>query len=215
MAPNEHALLEDARLVALRAELEKALACFEGDDKHTALRENVIFPQLADRLLTDTERATFYGLPAGCRMREGAKIVCPEELVCGEHVYIGENVILDASGGLEIGAHTTLAAGVFVWTHTSAWANIALANYPANPFIRRKSTKIGKGVFVAGYSVVAHGVTIGDQSIVLPMSRVDRDFPEGRVIIGGSPAEVVEPIRAEKIDQLIKEAQALHDVGSG
>ncbi len=185
----------DPRFDAFVWAQEEVLAYFRSDEKSTLLRENVISRQLADKLLTDVERADFYGLPEGCRMRENAKIISPEKLTCGTHVYIGEGVIVDASGGLTIGSHTTLAAGVFVWSHTSHKANLAMANYPASELIERKPTAIGSGVFIGGPSVVVSGVTIGDRTVVLPMSCITRDIP-GNCMVGGSPAKVIKMLEA-------------------
>ncbi len=180
----------DGRLEALLAELENALGYLKSDGKNTLLRESVVFRQLVDKLMTDVERAAYYGLPGGCRMRENAKIISPEKLSCGEHVYIGEGVILDASGGLTIGSHTTLAAGVFVWTHTSHKANLAMANEIGSDLIERKPTKIGNGVFIGGPAVVVCGVSVGDRTVILPMSCVTRDIA-GNCMVGGSPAKIV------------------------
>jgi acetyltransferase-like isoleucine patch superfamily enzyme len=164
--------------------------CFKSDAKNETLRESLIFKQFADKLLTDAERAAFYGLPEGCRMRENAKIISPENLKCGEYVFIGEGAVLDASGGLEIGSHTSVGLTVFLWSHTSFETNLQMANYSQSPLIERKPTKIGSGVFIGGPSVVYHGVTIGDRTVVLPLSCVTKDI-EGNCIVGGSPAKVI------------------------
>ena len=187
------AIKKDGRLAVLVEQLEKALECYKDDEKNNDLRENVIFKQFADKILTDQERAAFYGLPEGCRMRENAKIISPEKLICGKHVWIGEGAILDASGGLEIGEHTSIGLSVFIWTHSSHMTNINMANYPNSELIERKPTKIGGGVFIAGPSVITAGVTIRDRTIVLPMSCVTQSY-EGNCIIGGSPAKFIKKI---------------------
>ncbi|MDR2909056.1 MAG: acyltransferase [Oscillospiraceae bacterium] len=183
----------DGRLARLFDELEAALKFLGEDEKNKSLREKVVFRQLAGLLMTDSERAAWHGLPKGCRMRENAKIISPEKLDCAEHVYIGEGAIIDASGGLAIGPHTTVAAGVFVWTHTSHKANLAMANYPGSELIERKPTKIGAGVFIGGPAVVVSGVTIGDRTVILPMSCVTSDIP-GNCMAGGSPAKVIKAL---------------------
>ncbi len=73
-------------------------------DKNTdpALRDQILKYQMS-QVMTDRERAALLGLPEGCRIRENAKIICPENLKCGKDVWIGEGAIIDASGGLEIG----------------------------------------------------------------------------------------------------------------
>ena len=94
-----------------------------------------IAARVASQILTDDERATFLGLPAGCRIREGAKILSVEKLVMGRGCYVGENAILDASGGLKIGENCTVAASVFVWTHSSHLANLGKNNIPNSKLI--------------------------------------------------------------------------------
>ena len=187
------AIKKDGRLSLLVEELERALECYKDDEKNNNIRENVIFKQFADKILTDQERAAFYGLPEGCRMRENAKIISPEKLICGKHVWIGEGAILDASGGLEIGDHTAIGSGVFIWTHSSHIATINMSNYPNNELIERKPTKIGRGVIIGGPAVVYSGVEIGDKTIVQPMSCVTKSF-EGNCVIGGSPAKQIKEL---------------------
>jgi acetyltransferase-like isoleucine patch superfamily enzyme len=188
-----NALKNDKRLTKLVDELKSALVCYKDDEISLSIRENIVFRQFADKILTDSERADYYNLPEGCRMRENAKIISPENLKCGKYVWIGENAILDASGGLEIGDHTTVATSVFVWSHSSHMANINMANYPRSEFIERKPTKIGSGVFIAGPSVIVAGTTIGDRTIILPMSCVTESF-EGNCMIGGSPAKIIKTL---------------------
>jgi len=110
-------------------------------------------------------------------MREGAKIIAPEKFVCGKYVWIGENAILDASGGLAIGDHTSIASHVFIWTHSSVMANLTYHNEAGSGMIIRKPTTIGRGCLIAGPSVVYPGVTIGDQTVVTAMSVDTKSFP--------------------------------------
>ena len=187
-------LLEnDDRFVSLAEELKQALACLADDEQNVNIRRKIIFKQLAEKILTDRERAAYYNLPEGCRMRENSKIISPENFRCGKHVWIGEGAILDASGGLEVGEHTSIGLSVFVWTHTSHKTNLNMANYPGSDLIERKPTKIGSGVFIAGPSVILAGTTLGDRTVVLPLSCVTKSF-EGNCIIGGSPAKLIKEL---------------------
>jgi len=153
------------------------------------------------QILTDDERARLFGLPAGCRMREGAKILSPENLSIGESCWIGENALLDASGGLTIGSHVSIGLSVFVWTHSSHLANLDLANSTGSDLISRRSTKIGSGCFIAGPSVILPGTELGDQVLVRPFSRVSGNVPNGSLVDG----EVVTPgvFTREKIAALV------------
>ncbi len=164
-------------------------------ERTRGLREDILRNLLA-LAMTDDERAAMLGLPVGCRVRESAKIISPASLNCGEYVWIGENVVLDASGGLQIGAHTTFAVGALVWTHSSVLANLELDNRSGNPWIVRKPTKIGTGCYIGGPSSIYPGVTIGEKVIVLPMSVVTEDVPSN-VMVGGSPAKIIRAIDDE------------------
>lgn len=161
-------------------------------ERSRRLRSDVV-RQLLALVMTDDERAAMLGLPAGCRVRESAKVIAPERLTCGEYVWIGENALLDASGGLTIGAHTTIAVGALVWTHESVYSNLTMQNAPGSSGIVRKHTVIGSGCYIGGPSSIYPGVELGDRVVVLPMSVVTQSFPSN-VMVGGAPARVIQEI---------------------
>jgi acetyltransferase-like isoleucine patch superfamily enzyme len=166
-------------------------------EKRQDLR-SMILKYEAARTMSDVERARFFNLPNGCRMREGAKIISPENLKIGEHCWIGEGAILDASGGLDIGDHTSIGLNVFLWTHDSHQMNIRGQNQRENNHrIKRRPTKIGSRCFIAGPSVVMPGVTIGEGCIIAPMSLVDRDL-EPRTVFKPY-ADILKDIEAIKV----------------
>jgi len=167
------------------------------------LREQILTYHLAD-LLTDVERARLLGLPAGCRIRERAKILCPEKLSLGKNVWIGEGAVLDAQGGLSIGDNTQIGLNVLVWSHTSHEQAIrGDTGSPNKEGIRYKETKIGKNCFIAGPSVIGPGVAIGDGVIVGPLTFVDRDVPDGGVVSATREARKLAQ-RVERLELLIQ-----------
>ena len=178
------------------------LPIFTESERAGALRKDIL-TRHASQLMTDDERAVLFGLPSGCRIRENAKIISPEKLVCGECVWIGEGAVLDASGGLTIGEHTSVGLGVMIWSHSSRLANMAMANDRCADFIERKPTTIGKGCFSAGPSVILHGVTIGDFVTVAPMTVVSKDVPDWSVVIG-NPCKII-PADKETILSQVEE----------
>lgn len=178
-----------------------------GDSERSQRLRPEILRRLLGLVMTDDERAADLGLPEGCRVRESAKIIAPQNLVCGQHCWFGENSMTDASGGLTIGEHTTIASGVFVWTHTSVLSNVMGNNQPGNPWIRRAPTVIGNRVFIGGPCVVYPGVRIGDGAVVMPMSVVTEDVPDN-VVVAGAPARVVGQIDEAWIQSAVDSLKA-------
>jgi acetyltransferase-like isoleucine patch superfamily enzyme len=169
------------------------------------LRNQILTYHMTD-VLTDHERARFLGLPEGCRIRERAKILAREKLFLGQHVWIGEGAVLDAQGGLTIGDYTQIGLNVMIWSHTShiearfggrrqELSSTAAAHGKGIQYL---PTKIGSNVFIAGPSVIAPGVTIGDRVIISPLSFVDRDLPDNAVF---SPANDMRKLQA-RIDKM-------------
>ena len=161
---------------------------FLDDERSNRLRP-AILTDVVGQFMNDRERARLWGLPDTVRMRERSKILMPELAKIGEYVYIGENVLLDASGGLEIGEHTSLSTNVQVLTHSSWLNNMTLNNRTGSGLIERKPVKIGKGCFIAGGVFIMPGVTIGDFVTVQPNSVVTKDVPD-RALVAGNPARV-------------------------
>lgn len=193
------------------------MSVFSDDERSNRLRTGIL-DDFVGGLLNDVERARYLGLPETTRIRERTKIVSPENLVMGEHCWIGENTVLDASGGLEIGDHTSIGLNCLVFTHSSWLANMMLENHPGSDLIERKPVRIGKGCFIGGNSVIMMGVTIGDCVTVNPLSVVTKDVP-AYSLVSGNPARVfqrydqeyikaeAERVRAENL-ALRAEAQA-------
>jgi acetyltransferase-like isoleucine patch superfamily enzyme len=174
---------------------------FLDDERSNRLRTGILNDYVS-ALLNDVERANFLGLPPSTRIRERAKIISPENLSLGDYCWIGENTVLDASGGLTIGEHTSVGLNCLVFTHSSWLANMKLENHSGSDLIERKAVRIGKGCFIGGNSVIMPGVTIGDCVTVSPLSVVTKDVPD-YCLVSGNPARVF-----QRYDQAWIEAEA-------
>ncbi|MDI2127383.1 acyltransferase [Yinghuangia seranimata] len=179
---------------------------FLDDERSRRLRPGIL-TDLVGQYMNDSERAALYGLPPTTRIRERAKIVSPERLEIGDHCWIGEGAVLDASGGLRIGEHTSIGLNVLVFTHSSWLANMTLQNHSGSELIERKPITIGKGCFIGGNSVIMPGVVIGDFVTVQPLSVVFKDVPD-RCMVGGNPARVFQRFDEEHVEAEARRVRA-------
>lgn len=135
-------------------------------------------------LVTDRwENAREYGFGKGSSCYDNVLIL--GEVNVGEDTWIGPNVILDGSGGLVIGDHCSISAGVQIYSHDTVKRSTTLGRDP----IEYARTSIGSGVYIGPNVVVAKGVTIGDFAVIGAMSFVNKDIPS-RKKAWGCPAQV-------------------------
>lgn len=173
----------------VESQLVEIQSAIINNSRNNKLRKEITRRFLSS-LLTDDERAALYNLPEGCRIRENAKIINQEKLKCGKYVWIGEGAMIDASGGLEIGDHTTIGGGVFIWTHHSTLASLNGCNTIGSQEIIRRASKIGEKCYIVGHAVINPGITIENGSVILPMSVVTKNVKSGS-IMAGSPAKCI------------------------
>ena len=78
------------------------------------LNRHVSFGDLvADRF----ETARFMGFGIGTSVYNNVLVI--GDVTVGENCWIGPNCLLDGSGGLTIGDHCSISAGVQIYTHNS------------------------------------------------------------------------------------------------
>ena len=117
--------------------------------------------------------ARSYGFGEGTSCYDNVLIL--GDVTVGKNCWIGPNVILDGSGGLSIGDHVDICAGVQIYSHNTVRRATSGGVAPVN----YASTRIGSRAYIGPQSVVQMGVTIGDNVVIGAMSFVDRDVPVG------------------------------------
>ena len=140
-----------------------------------------------DYVVDRWEKARALGFGEGASIYDSALVI--GDVTVGEQRWIGPGVVLDGSGGLAIGAHCSISAGVQIYSHdTVAWA---LSGGEAQA--ERAPTRIGNRCYLGPNAVVAKGVTIGDGCVVGAGSVVLDDLPAGSKAVG-APARIVASI---------------------
>jgi acetyltransferase-like isoleucine patch superfamily enzyme len=123
-------------------------------------------------LLTDRwEVARDYGFGEGTSCYDNVLIL--GDVKVGKHCWIGPNVILDGQGGLTIGDHCDISAGVQIYTHHTVARCLSGGVAP----IELGPVRVGSRVYVGPQSIIEKGVTIGDRVVIGAMSLVNRDIP--------------------------------------
>lgn len=111
----------------------------------------------------------------------------------GKNTWIGPYTLLDGSGGLTIGDHCSISAGVQIYTHDSVkWAlSGGKAKYEYAP------VKIGNCCYIGSHVIIAKGVKIGNHCVIGACSFVNRDIPS-YTIATGAPCHGIGFVRADK-----------------
>jgi acetyltransferase-like isoleucine patch superfamily enzyme len=139
---------------------------------------------IGDLLSERADNAEAYGFGEGTTMYDNVLVL--GQVAVGRHTWIGPGCILDGSGGgLRIGDHCSISAGVQIYTHHTVDRSLSMGADP----IAYAPTMIGDGVYLGPNVVVQMGVTIGNRVVVGANSFVNRDIGDGLKAFG-TPARI-------------------------
>jgi acetyltransferase-like isoleucine patch superfamily enzyme len=139
---------------------------------------------VGDLLTERSDNAAMYGFGEGTTMYDNVLVL--GDVKVGRHTWIGPGCILDGSGGgLKIGDHCSISAGVQIYTHHTVNRSITLGTAP----IDYAPTTIGDGVYIGPNTILQMGLTIGDKVVIGANSFVNRDLPTGAKAFG-NPAQI-------------------------
>lgn len=146
---------------------------------------------MQDAIMDRWERAESLGFGPGSSVYNSCAIF--GDVTVGENTWVGPNTLLDGSGGaLSIGSHCSISSGVQIYTHdTVLWAiSGGVRDRVVGP------VSVGNCVYIGSQSIIAHGVTIGDRSVVAANSFVNKDV-QASSVVGGSPARILGSVVGE------------------
>jgi len=127
----------------------------------------------------------FWGarLGRGIALHHGSQIRAARRLSIEEDCFIAEGVVLDARGGLKVGAHVSINSGVQIWTAQHDWKSPTFA-YVSAP------VNIGSRAWISARAIILPGVTIGEGAVVAAGAVVVADVPPW-TLVGGVPAKFI------------------------
>jgi acetyltransferase-like isoleucine patch superfamily enzyme len=152
-------------------------------DLHARFNRTLPF---GDYIVDRWEKAKELGFGEGTSIYDSSVIL--GDVKVGNDTWIGPFTLLDGSGGLEIGSHCSISAGVQIYSHDTVRRSLS----GGADEIERASTRIGSNCYLGPNVVVAKGVTIGDGVVVGANSLVLEDIPPGSKAFG-TPCRVVGP----------------------
>lgn len=137
-----------------------------------------------DYVVDRWEKARELGFGKGVSVYDSSLILGDVKVGC--HTWIGPFTVLDGSGGLSIGSHCSISAGVQIYSHDTVERSLSGGNAP----IRLAATKIGSNCYIGPNVIIGKGVTIGDRVVVGANSLVLMDIPSDSKAFG-TPCRVV------------------------
>ena len=157
-------------------------------ENNTKFRRTLTF---ADYIVDRWDKAAELGFGEGTSIYDSSLVF--GDVRVGKHTWIGPFTLLDGSGGgLEIGSHCSISAGVQIYTHDTVERTLSGGAAP----IVTAPTRIGSNCYIGPNSVIAKGVTIGDSVVIGANSVVLQDVPAGSKAFG-TPCRVVGNNRTE------------------
>jgi len=131
-----------------------------------------------DYIVDRWEKAELMGFGKGASIYDSSLVL--GDVRVGENTWIGPWTVLDGRGGLTIGSHCTICAGVQLYSHdTVRWA-LSGGKEPED----RAPTVIGSRCYIGPNTVVTKGVTIGNGAVVGACSLVTKDVEPGAKVFG-------------------------------
>ena len=169
--------------------LEELRALLAEQQMHVREHWNRSLP-FGDYIVDRWQKAQDSGFGEGSSIYDSALVL--GDVKVGENTWIGPFTVLDGSGGLEIGEHCSISAGVQIYTHdTVQWAISGGKHSP-----EYAPVTIGNRCYVGPNTVIAKGVTIGEGSIIGANSLVLNDVSANSMAFG-TPCHVVGPAIAQ------------------
>lgn len=178
-SPDASAGIDGGLISALLEALQALLA---QQDKRVQELWNRSLP-FGDYIVNRWQKAQRLGFGEGSSIYDSALIL--GNVKVGRNTWIGPFTVLDGSGGLEIGDHCSISAGVQIYSHdTVKWATSGGVEPPD-----RDAVYIGNRCYIGPNAIISKGVKIGDGCVIGANSLVNTDIPSG-VKAWGTPARV-------------------------
>ncbi|GIA60139.1 acyltransferase [Vibrio cholerae] len=164
--------------------LDKLKALFAERTRFYKSNYNRVLP-FGDTIVDRWDKAKILGFGINTSIYDSSLVL--GDVFVANDTWIGPNTILDGSGGgLKIGAHCSISAGVQIYTHDTVRRSLT----GGRAGISHASTSIGNNCYIGPNSIIVKGVQIGNNVVIGANSLVTRDVPDN-VVVYGTPAKII------------------------
>ncbi|TLX45203.1 acetyltransferase [Pseudoalteromonas phenolica] len=164
--------------------LDKLKAFFNERSHFFKHKYNRVLP-FGDTVVDRWEKAALLGFGKNTSIYDSSLVL--GYVSVANDTWIGPNTILDGSGGgLTIGAHCSISAGVQIYTHDTVRRSLT----GGQAEIELAPTAIGNNCYIGPNSIIVKGIQIGDNVVVGANSLVTKHIPDNTVVYG-TPAKVI------------------------
>ena len=134
------------------------------------------------------------------------KVIIDGEIECtapncvciDDYVYIGPHAKLFGTGNIHIGKNSIIGNNVTILTTNHNYEGEEL---PYDSTAINKDVVIGRNVWIASFSFILPGVTVGDGAVVAGGSVVTKNVP-ACAVVGGNPAKILKYRNMENYQKL-------------
>lgn len=145
---------------------------------------NRVLP-FGDTVVDRWEKARLLGFGTNSSIYDSSLVL--GDVSVSNDTWIGPYTVLDGSGGgLTIGAHCSISAGVQIYTHDTVKRSLT----GGDSSIEQEATSIGNNCYIGPNVVITKGVTIGDNVAIGANSFVNKNIPSGTLAYG-TPVRIV------------------------
>lgn len=143
---------------------------------------------IGDEISDRWEKARFLKFGKGTSIYDSSLVI--GDVKVGRFTWIGLFTILDGSGGLEIGNYCSIASGVQIYSHESAFWALSGGKMRYS----KAKTKIGNSCYIGPNTIVNMGVKIGNHCLIGANSIVTKNIDDYS-IARGAPCQVIGKVK--------------------
>ena len=144
-----------------------------------------------DGIFDRWDRARRLGFGSGASIYNSSLVF--GKVAVGEESWIGPYTLLDGSGGgIVIGHHCSVSAGVHIYTHDTVHWSLSAGRSTK----KEGAVRVGDCTYIGSHSILNVGINVGSHSVIAANCFANHDVPDF-TIVAGTPARKIGIVEIE------------------